>query len=325
MTKISTRVALATMALVLTSTPALAEPPIRLIAQFRQTPVTKGALPKIAYYKNEDTLKTTSVTTKTPIYTTVQTPIVKNGKIIGYTTTQKVTGYTTVTTKSTAITPKSELYTTNGSTTSATATSAKFHYMWPVSNTYTANLNGDQNALFTLHAISTHAPQVLANGVFSQLFDSGTMSLIRTTPVQHVGVHGAYGALLTNLLTVTFTNAFLQGQLGTTAASFTASTPLSTMVFTSDFMKFDAGNTPTEFSFSIGETAATPALSLAVVDPNLTNVTGSRTLNSFRGNTLGQFSSNGVPEPAEWALLIGGFAIVGAASRRRQRLSVLQH
>ncbi|HTI31165.1 MAG TPA: PEPxxWA-CTERM sorting domain-containing protein [Sphingomonas sp.] len=30
----------------------------------------------------------------------------------------------------------------------------------------------------------------------------------------------------------------------------------------------------------------------------------------------------GVPEPAQWALLIGGFALVGAASRRRRSISV---
>jgi hypothetical protein len=326
MTNFPTRAAAATVAMILTGTPALAAPPIRLVAEFRQSPVIKGSLPKVAYYKNEDVLKTTSTTTKTPIYTTVTTPIVKKGVIVGYTTTQKITGYNTVTTKATNITPKAEIYTTNGSSTTAAATAAKFKFMWPVLSPLTASLAGEQNALMTLHALSTHAPQAVANNQFIQLFDSGTLSFARTTPVRHVGAHGAYGPNLTNLLSVTFTNAVLTGMWGGTAVALTASTPSSQISFVSDFMKFDAGNTPTEFSFSIGETAATPAITRALVDPTLTNVTGARSLANFRGNPLGQFSSNGVPEPANWALLIGGFALIGASARRRSnRFSVLQH
>lgn len=47
------------------------------------------------------------------------------------------------------------------------------------------------------------------------------------------------------------------------------------------------------------------------------------TVDSFRYNTNGVFSVNGpaaaVPEPASWALLITGFAMVGAAQRRRRQ------
>jgi hypothetical protein len=326
MTNFSTRVAIATMATILTGAPALAAPPVRVIADFRQAPPAKGALPKVAYYKNEDVLKTTTTVTKTPIYTTVTTPIVKKGVIVGYNTTQKITGYNTVTTKATNITPKAELYTTNGSSTTASAAAAKFTFLWPITQPYTASLNGEQNALMTLHAISTTAPVALADNHFAQVFDSGTLSFTRTVPVKHVGAHGAYGPDLSNLLTVTFTNAVLTGGFGGTAAALTASTPSSHIIFTSDFMKFDAGNTPTDFSFSIAETSATPALTRALVDPTLTNVTGSRSLVSFRGNPIGQFSSNGVPEPANWALMIGGFALIGAAARRRSsRITVLQH
>jgi len=96
------------------------------VASFAEV-ATKAGAPKILYYKNEDLVKTTTTTTKTPIYTAVQTPI-KNakGQTIGYTTTQKITGYNTVTTKSTAVTPKAELYTTNGNSTAKAAAPVKF-------------------------------------------------------------------------------------------------------------------------------------------------------------------------------------------------------
>src|SRR3569833_1114568 len=62
---------------------------------------TKSGAPKILYYKNEDVVKTTATTTRTPIYTAVQTPIRNSkGQITGYTTSQKITGYNIVTTKS---------------------------------------------------------------------------------------------------------------------------------------------------------------------------------------------------------------------------------
>jgi hypothetical protein len=314
----------AATALLLSGTAALADGPVRLVAQFRQAPVTRGALPKVAYYKNEDLIKTTTTTTKTPIYTTVQTPIVRRGIVVGYTTTQKLTGYNVTTRKATNITPKSEIYTTAGTSTTPGAAAAKFEFMWPIVAHYTANLNGVQDALLTLHAVSNSAPVALPGNVFNQTFDSGVLSLTRASAVRNVGKHGAYGPLLSNLLTVNFTNAVLSGQLGGTAVSLSASTPASTISFTSDFMHFTSANTPVDFSFAIAETAANPAVTRALVDPALTNVTGQRSLVSFRGNPTGLFASNGVPEPASWALMIGGFGVVGATARRR-RLAVLQH
>lgn len=40
--------------------------------------------------------------------------------------------------------------------------------------------------------------------------------------------------------------------------------------------------------------------------------------NSFARITLGAASPTGVPEPSTWAMMIGGFAFAGAASRRRR-------
>lgn len=39
------------------------------------------------------------------------------------------------------------------------------------------------------------------------------------------------------------------------------------------------------------------------------------------GNTIAIFSDAGVPEPASWALMIGGFGLAGAALRRRRAVT----
>jgi len=57
----------------------------------------------------------------------------------------------------------------------------------------------------------------------------------------------------------------------------------------------------------------------ATVDPTLTNVTGARTLNSFRVSTTGNFAASDVPEPASWGMMILGFAAIGLARRADAR------
>ncbi|MBS0503779.1 MAG: PEP-CTERM sorting domain-containing protein [Proteobacteria bacterium] len=49
--------------------------------------------------------------------------------------------------------------------------------------------------------------------------------------------------------------------------------------------------------------------------PRLTGATFTSSANSFEFDNL----AAGVPEPASWALMIGGFGLIGAASRRRAR------
>ena len=312
--------------------PALAPSPV---AAFVETP-TKSGIPKILYYKNEDVVKTTTTTTKTPIYTTVivpvyttvKTPIYNSkGQITGYTTKQiqtgtttqqKLTGYNTVTTKSTKVTPQAELYTTNGSSTAKSSAPVKF-LLDVESGPFATILNKPQDALFSLSAISTSAP-VLANGVFSELFDSGTLSFTRTAPLYRLDKFGhKTGPGLTNLLTVTFTNAVLTAINNGLTIGFTANTPDSTINFTSDFRTFTKPGWLTDFNFAIAGDASSVKLMRATVDPTLTNVTGARTLNSFRVSTTGNFAASDVPEPASWGMMILGFAAIGLACRADAR------
>lgn len=307
---------------------ALATKPV---AAFTEVASKKG-FAKILYYKNEDVLKTTATTVKTPIYTTVITPvysIVKTpildskGKTTGYksvsvqtgtTTSQKLTGYNSVTTKSTAITPKASLYTTNGSSTAAAATPVKFSL--DVANTpFAQRLSGMQDALFTFSAVSTKAPTLDA-GHFTQIFDSGTLSFTRTTPIYRLNALGqAYGPALSNLLTITFSNATLTAAQNGMTMGFAATTPAATINFTSDFRQFTKTDWLSNFDFALAGDAASTKMTLAAVDPTLTNVTGARSLGSFRVATTGTFAASDVPEPASWVMMLLGFGVIGFAGR----------
>jgi hypothetical protein len=266
------------------------------VATFAQVSGRNGA-PKILYYKNEDVTKTTSTSTK------VQTGVDNRGKPV----------YKTVTTKSTAVTPKAELYTTSGTSTAAAPAMVKFSLSAPDSP-FAAILSKPQDALFSLSAVSTTAP-VLDNGVFSQLFN-GTMSFTRSTPIYKLDWQGhATTTPLTNLLTISFTNAVLTGTSNGVTIGFVGNTPDSAINFTSDFRQFTRADWLTDFDFAIAGNAASVAIARALVDPTLTNVSGTRSLNSFRVSTTGTFAASAVPESATWMMMIMGFAAVGAARR----------
>lgn len=283
------------------------------VASFVQVPTKTGAA-KILYYKNEDVVKTTTTITKTPIYTTVQTPIKNNkGQITGYATSQKITGYNTVTTKSTAVTPKAELYTTNGSSPAKAAAPVKFLLSAPGSP-YAAILGKPQDALFSLSAVATSAP-VLDNSTFTQLF-SGSLSFTRTAPLYKLDQFGhATNTALKNLLSISFTNAVLTASANGMTIGLAASTPDSSINFTSDFREFTKADWLTNFDFAIAGNAASVPIGRALVDPTLTNVTGTRSLNSFRVSTTGTFAASAIPESTTWMMMILGFAAIGVARR----------
>ena len=105
----------------------------------------------------------------------------------------------------------------------------------------------------------------------------------------------------TNYLTVTFTNAVLVGVIGGSSAAFLGSTPGSTITYASDIIDV-SGLSIKDF-----------ALGISGLSPNFGS--GSAT---YSGELTGGFAGGVIPEPATWAMLIVGFGLVGAASRRRR-------
>ena len=301
------------IATALVATSASATNPTRTFAQFQEISVHNVA-PKIVSLKNLDTLKTTSVTTRTPIYGPVYD---KKGKVIG----QKITGYTSNTVKSTLITPKTEIYSTSGASTAFATPIVNFNYLTPVEAPFRSLIVGTQKAYFSLDAFSTVAPVKSTIGslnLYTQIFGPGTVSFTRTAPIQlYSGNHKPIGPARSNLLTIAFNSAQLVSAGSSTTFSLLGSTPGQTLTYTSDFLNF--GNA-TAYDFSITMTAANPALTIAPVDPTLTNVTGARTFNTTRANVSGGFAANSVPEPQSWALMIVGFGMVGVSLRRRKVL-----
>lgn len=59
--------------------------------------------------------------------------------------------------------------------------------------------------------------------------------------------------------------------------------------------------------------------SLAAGDPRIASLTFASGANSFEVDRL---AVAGIPEPATWAMMIGGFGVIGAAARRRSRAQV---
>ena len=329
--------------------------PAKTFAFFSQIVPVRGAVPKLGYYKNEDVVKTTGVTVKTPhtVTTSVKTativnvttyvfkPVTTKDPITGKSTTKQVrtavvtptpvtttkfvatTTYTSVTTYSTKITPKAELYSTIGSGSALGSPVFNFSYLsdnTPQFNAYLQpKLAGLQKAATTLHAVSTSAAVINGSSI-TQVFDSGSLSFARTAPIFTLGKHPRP---LSNLLKVVFTNATLYGTLGSTSFTLDASTPTSTITYTSDFLNFQ--NTFNN-DFSLTFNAASPALAVmkhALTANNQTNVTGAHSLRSTRATFAGQFAASSVPEPAMWSLMLAGFAMIGLRRRRAPSRSVI--
>jgi len=172
-----------------------------------------------------------------------------------------------------------------------------------------------QDALFTFSAVSNHAP-VLSDGLFTQIFDSGTLSFTRTSPLYMLDAFGnPTGDGLTNLLTISFANAVLTASEGGLTMAFTADTPDSTISYTSDFRTFTSAEEEAAFNFAISGADASSPIARAPVDPALTHVTGTRSLNSFRASATGTLAAPAIPEPQSWALFLIGFGAIGAMQR----------
>jgi len=186
---------------------------------------------------------------------------------------------------------------------STTLGSIPVYYILGTSN-LPADLQGAQDALLTVDFFSAHGTSG-SGGSRVQMFDSGTITITRTTPALE-GLNSK-----TNLLTVSFTNAELDAsQLG---GSFTfKSNATSSITYTSDFLDFSNVITK-DFSFSFS--GANPTFS-ATIGRSSRNMTFSGT---------GTFASDpapttiGVPEASSWAMLVLGFGGIGALMRSGRR------
>jgi hypothetical protein len=201
-------------AIALMATPALAVVDVTAIPA---TPfaslseITKGIAPppKLAYYLNEDVANTTSATVTTPhVTTTTNTVIVRTPTIVvvpvldskgnpvysnGVPVTRKKTiivdvptvrtttstTYTSVKTYYTTVTPKSELFLTDGTSASRSSPLVKLNFLNPVTHYAPSYLQGDIFANLTLAGLSNNAVAISGNN-FSQVFD--TLSLKFTLP-----------------------------------------------------------------------------------------------------------------------------------------------
>lgn len=166
----------------------------------------------------------------------------------------------------------------------------------------------DFAATFNLLA-NTAGGQVLG-GIGIAPVISGSFSFTSASAVTFGGATG------TNLLTGTFSGSAVTAQINGSTANYGVSTPPAFVTFTSDFLDF-SDSTARDLAFAI--TGINPSVSF----DSFAGGTG-----QFAGTIGGSFSADvfagsglpGVPEPATWALMIGGFGMVGTAMRRRKVL-----
>jgi hypothetical protein len=152
-----------------------------------------------------------------------------------------------------------------------------------------AGFSGAPNNLWTQTGIG---------GSFSYTFSGTTGTVIGGTTL----TNGE------NLLSGTFTNAWIQGNGGS------GSTNLS--VGNGGHMTFTSAIDPALASVINPEFAYT----LLAVTPNFGATSSSAALESFTAKGDGEFSfTTAVPEPASWSLMIMGFGGLGALLRQRRR------
>ena len=170
-----------------------------------------------------------------------------------------------------------------------------------------ADLVGAQDATVSVDFISNLGTTSSGGASRAQLFDtvtSGSISIIRdTAAAEGLGTR-------TNLLTVSFTNAELDASQNNGSFTFKSNNN-SAITFTSDFLDF-SNVVSKDFSFSFS--GASPTFNSALGS-------SSRSM-AFSGT--GTFASDpaplvfGVPEPASWAMMLGGFGMLGATLRTRK-------
>jgi hypothetical protein len=122
---------------------------------------------------------------------------------------------------------------------------------------------------------------------------------------------------VTNLLSGTFTNAWIQGG----GSSGSANLAVGIANYTSDIQSF-AGIVANSETFAFNLLSATNANNSLL--PGFNQSAPTKSLDSFSANGGGNFAfeKNSVPEPATWALMIIGFGGVGALLRGNRRRAI---
>lgn len=160
------------------------------------------------------------------------------------------------------------------------------------------------DALMTLTATTGAATTAGSLAILPVL--TGTLNFTAVSPVTWGGHTG------TNLLSVSFTGGAFTSLLAGSTATYGNSTPPNVVNFTSDFLDFT------------GSTVRDIALAVDAINPPVGTLFGGGRLHtgSVSGNFGADISSGspqGVPEPASWALMLGGFGLAGIVLRSQRR------
>ncbi len=184
---------------------------------------------------------------------------------------------------------------------SSVAAPVTFHFIDPSAP------NGVVDVLATFNLTAMTGPGTIYGGFLASApVTSGTFSITADSSTTFNGKTG------TNLLSGTFSGGHFAAVVGGSTGSLLNSLPPASVTFKSNFFNF-AGTTMRDIT--LGFEAINP-----LVGTTNGNFTG--TVNGLFGADLSSGSPGTVPEPASWALMVGGFGLVGAMARRRSSASV---
>jgi hypothetical protein len=166
-------------------------------------------------------------------------------------------------------------------------------------------VDGPLAADFSFSGTSTGGPAVFSGATWEQRGLDGSFSFTYVGPT-FVATSGTTYTTGSNLLSGTFTNAWIQGGGSSGSTNVTMGNGGSAC-FTSDYFSVGCGvGSRNEFAFN-----------LLNAQPGFGAQPG-KGLNNFTADGNGIFS---VPEPGTWALMILGFGSAGAMIRSRRRVA----